>query len=276
MDRVHDRPASAPTRPARRHLRPAAAVRRAGMVLICLLVLAGVPLRGAAIPLGRSDPGAPPLPGRTGSGAAAPVAGPGAGTGATAPVPAGAQWRWPLDPAPAVVRRFLPAPTPWGAGHRGVDLAARVGQPVLAAGAGVVSFSGQIAGEGILAVTHPGGLRTTYQPVGAGLPSGTVVASGQQIGVVAAEPGHCAPATCLHWGLLRGVGPASTYLDALQLLGAGGAPPVLLPLGYRPAPVSALRVPAPVVSAAYPCHLEDRCARPRTHWRSTSAPTKAG
>jgi murein DD-endopeptidase MepM/ murein hydrolase activator NlpD len=137
-----------------------------------------------------------------------------------------------------VVRRFLPAPTPWGSGHRGVDLAARVGQPVLAAGAGVVTFSGQIDGQGILTVTHAGGLRTTYQPVAAGLPTGSVVALGQQIAIVAAEPGHCAPATCLHWGLLRGLGPASTYLDPLQLLGAARAPPVLLPLGYRPALVS--------------------------------------
>jgi murein DD-endopeptidase MepM/ murein hydrolase activator NlpD len=159
-------------------------------VLICLLALAGVPLRGA------------PLPEPIGGGAAAPAASSVAGTGAASPVPAEARWRWPLDPAPAVVRRFLPAPTPWGAGHRGVDLAAQVGQPVLAPAAGVVTFSGQIDGEGILALTHAGGLRTTYQPVGARVPTGTLVAAGQQIAVMAAEPGHCAPATCLHWGLL--------------------------------------------------------------------------
>jgi murein DD-endopeptidase MepM/ murein hydrolase activator NlpD len=109
-----------------------------------------------------------------------------------------------------------------------------------------VSFSGQIAGQGILTVTHAGGLRTTYQPVALGLPTGTAVAAGQQIGVVAAEPGHCAPATCLHWGLLRGLGPASTYLDPLQLLGADRARPVLLPLGYRPALVSLVNLPAPM------------------------------
>lgn len=133
-----------------------------------------------------------------------------------------------------MVRRFLPAPTPWGAGHRGVDLAARVGQPVLAPAAGVVTFSGQIDGDGILAVTHADGLRTTYQPVGARLPTGTVVAAGQQIAVLAAEPGHCAPATCLHWGVLRGIGPDAVYLDPLRLVGVSVPAPVLLPFTDRP------------------------------------------
>ena len=41
---------------------------------------------------------------------------------------------------------------------------------------------------------------------------------------VAATPGHCAPATCLHWGVLRG----ETYLDPLVLVGAVRV--MLLPL----------------------------------------------
>lgn len=140
-----------------------------------------------------------------------------------------ASWRWPLEPAPAVVRRFQPAPTPWGAGHRGVDLLAQVGQPVLAAADGIVSFSGVVAGRGVLAVTHAGGLRTTYEPVAARASSGIKVAAGQQIGVVDQTPGHCAPATCLHWGVVRGHGAGATYLDPLALLGIDLRPPVLLP-----------------------------------------------
>jgi hypothetical protein len=50
------------------------------------------------------------------------------------------------------------------------------------------------------------------------------VVAGGRLGVVAAVPGHCAPATCLHWGVRRG----DVYLDPLQLVGTG--PPVLLPL----------------------------------------------
>ena len=40
---------------------------------------------------------------------------------------------WPLDPRPEVVATFDPPDDPWGAGHRGVDLAGRIGQPVRSA-----------------------------------------------------------------------------------------------------------------------------------------------
>ena len=40
---------------------------------------------------------------------------------------------WPLQPEPEVVRPFDPPDSPYGAGHRGVDLLGHVGQPVLAA-----------------------------------------------------------------------------------------------------------------------------------------------
>ncbi len=141
--------------------------------------------------------------------------------------PAGS-WRWPLEPRPAVSRPFRAPPTPWGAGHRGVDLAAAVGQPVLAAGAGRVTFAALVAGRGVVVVTHAGGLRTSYEPVADRVATGTPVRAGDQLGVVAASGavvGHCAPRTCLHWGLRRG----GQYLDPLTLVGRG--PPVLLPLG---------------------------------------------
>jgi murein DD-endopeptidase MepM/ murein hydrolase activator NlpD len=163
-------------------------------------------------------------------GLALPGAAPTGTTQASSVGAARAGWQWPLEPTPAVVRRFQPSPTPWGAGHRGVDLLARAGQPVLAAGPGVVSFSGVLAGRGVLAVTHVGGLRTTYEPVRARAPAGTVLRAGQQVAVVDVTPGHCSPAVCLHWGLLRGAGPAATYLDPLSLLGVDLDPPVLLPL----------------------------------------------
>ena len=40
-----------------------------------------------------------------------------------------AAWVWPLDPEPRVVRGFDPPDQPWGAWHRGVDLATAVGGP---------------------------------------------------------------------------------------------------------------------------------------------------
>ncbi len=133
-------------------------------------------------------------------------------------------WTWPLEPDPEVVAPFRAPPTPWSAGHRGVDLAAAVGQPVLSAGRGRVTVAEVVAGRGVVVVLHPNGLRTSYEPVDDRLPVGTAVAAGARLGVVSGVPGHCAPATCLHWGVRRG----DVYLDPLQLVGAG--PPVLLPL----------------------------------------------
>src|SRR5690606_20733419 len=73
-------------------------------------------------------------------------------------------WVWPLTPTPRVERRFDPPSHPWGAGHRGVDLAGAVGQPVRSAGTGVVVYAGLLAGRGVVSVSH-GALRTTYEPV---------------------------------------------------------------------------------------------------------------
>ena len=131
-----------------------------------------------------------------------------------APPPPGRSW--PVLPA-EVVRAFDPPPAPWLPGHRGVDLAAWPGAVVSAAGAGVVLHAGVLAGRGVVTVAHPGGLRTTYEPVDPVVVVGQPVVAGERLGTVdAGHPGCRAPA-CLHWGLRRG----ETYLDPLALLGVG-------------------------------------------------------
>ena len=139
-----------------------------------------------------------------------------------------ARWAWPLTPRPAVVHRFVPPATPYGAGHRGVDLAASPGQVVRAVAAGTVTHVGRVAGRGTVTVTHGSGLRSTYEPVTASVRRGQLVARSGVVGSVAAGPSHCSPASCLHLGALRG--PA--YLDPLRLLGGGRVR--LLPLGQAP------------------------------------------
>jgi murein DD-endopeptidase MepM/ murein hydrolase activator NlpD len=123
-------------------------------------------------------------------------------------------WGWPLLGSPPVTRVFEPPPTPYAAGHRGVDLAGAAGTPVLAAGAGVVAFAGLVAGRPVVSVVHPGGLRTTYEPVQPTVASGQAVAGGTPLGLLV--PGHagCTAEACLHWGLRRG----DRYLDPLSLL----------------------------------------------------------
>jgi murein DD-endopeptidase MepM/ murein hydrolase activator NlpD len=126
-----------------------------------------------------------------------------------------------------VVRRFDPPPQPWLAGHRGVDLSAGPSVVVRAAGAGTVVYAGIIAGRGVVSVAHPGGFRTTYEPVTSTLHAGDPVGAGAVLGWLAPDHPGCPAAACLHWGLRQG----DRYLDPLALLGLGRVR--LLPLQPR-------------------------------------------
>jgi murein DD-endopeptidase MepM/ murein hydrolase activator NlpD len=137
----------------------------------------------------------------------------------TAP-PAGADPGDPQLPRPAaapspgpVVRAFDPPEQDWKPGHRGVDLGVTPGTVIRAAAAGTVTFSGTLAGRGVVVVDH-GHVRTTYEPLDPGVHHGQSVDLGQALGtVVAGHPG-CPATACLHWGLRRG----ESYLDPLSLL----------------------------------------------------------
>lgn len=142
----------------------------------------------------------------------------------TVPDPVGV---WPLRPGPEVVAEFDPPSSPYGPGHRGVDLLGRVGQPVRAALPGRVTYAGRLAGRGVVVVGH-GDTRTTYEPVTAAVALGDEMAAGGRIGVLELASSHCFPRACLHWGWLRG----ATYLDPLRLVGTG--PVRLLPLSFLP------------------------------------------
>ena len=133
---------------------------------------------------------------------------------AAAPPSVVALWALPLAGDPVLTRPFDRPPAPYAAGHRGIDLAGSAGQPVVAAGAGVVAFAGLVAGRPVVSVQHADGLRTTYEPVQPGVAAGQAVARGAALGVLV--PGHagCPVVACLHWGLRRG----ETYLDPLWLL----------------------------------------------------------
>ena len=127
----------------------------------------------------------------------------------------------PLD----MVRGFDPPPEPWLAGHRGLDLRAPTGTPVLSPGAGVVMFAGTVVNRGVVVVLHPSGLRSSLEPVEAAVVVGQQVSAGEVVGGLTADASHCAPASCLHWGVRRG----DVYLDPLDVL-RGFGPIRLLPL----------------------------------------------
>jgi murein DD-endopeptidase MepM/ murein hydrolase activator NlpD len=125
---------------------------------------------------------------------------------------------WPLRPRPAVLRAF-DAPTPnWQRGHRGVDLAGLLDQPVYAAARGTVVFAGDLAGRPVVSVAHPGGLRTSYEPVTAVVRRGQLVAAGSPLGRLAAGHDGCSAPACLHWGAMWGPAADAAYVDPLGLL----------------------------------------------------------
>ncbi|TCN37628.1 peptidase M23-like protein [Kribbella orskensis] len=141
-----------------------------------------------------------------------------------APVPtAPPEAVWPLDPRPAVIRGFERPPKPWLPGHRGLDLAGSPGQPVRSATSGTITYAGPLAGRGVIVVSR-GPIRTTYEPVVPAIKPGAAVAPGSILGTLSAAGSHCAPKTCLHWGLLQ----SDTYLNPLTLLRS--KPVRLLPL----------------------------------------------
>ncbi|MFJ7151775.1 peptidoglycan DD-metalloendopeptidase family protein [Streptomyces sp. NPDC100445] len=152
-----------------------------------------------------------------------------------APVPVVGRF-WPVGVRPTVLRGWKPPVTVYGAGHRGVDLAAPAGAPVRAVAAGRVSFAGRVAGQGVVSVELAGtDVRVTYEPVHPSVRKGDEVEAGGVVGVVEPTGSHCAGTTCVHWGALSG----GDYLDPLALL-----PPWLL----RRAPsrlLPVLNVPLP-------------------------------
>lgn len=124
-----------------------------------------------------------------------------------------AAWGWPLLGVPEVVRGFDPPPQRWLPGHRGIDLAGVAGEPVLAVDDGVVSHSGDVAGVGVVSVTHASGLRSTYQPVSDRVARGVRVGRGDRLGSLDVG-GHCLLVDCLHLGARRG----DVYVDPTPLL----------------------------------------------------------
>lgn len=132
----------------------------------------------------------------------------------TGPETPQAAYRLPLAGSPGMLVAFRAPKTVYGAGHRGVDLAAVRGTGVLAAGAAIVRFAGPVAGRGVIVLRHPDGTATEYEPVSSSVRIGQAVAAGQEIGSVSGAHSACAPATCLHWGARRG----GAYFDPMLLL----------------------------------------------------------
>jgi murein DD-endopeptidase MepM/ murein hydrolase activator NlpD len=194
---------------------PVTIAKRAGIPLEDFLELNGlrrndvlapgrpVFLFGRTQALAPPDAGTPPPPA-----ASEPPAAP-----TVAPPAASAPLRWPVK-APRLTSRFG---TRWGKPHEGIDMAAPIGTPVLAAAQGSVIYAGdQVRGYGnMVVVKHAEGLVTVYAHNSVVLvQAGDNVSPGQEIARVGDTGRSTAPH--LHFEVRR----RDTPQDPLQFLPA--------------------------------------------------------
>ncbi|MFO7689663.1 MAG: M23 family metallopeptidase [Cryobacterium sp.] len=180
------------------------------------LLFAGVVLVGVAL--------AAPLPGAwalSGSSGSAGHSGSSSSSGSTSGAMSGAMpgalaltntWAWPVEPPHRVLAAYRGPQTPYSAGHRGIDLVAAAGDPVLAVHDGVVAFAGMVVDRPVLTLSHDDDLLSSVEPVLALVSPGDRVVTGQTIGIVFVG-GHCAG--CLHLGVRSG----GRYVSPLVFLG---------------------------------------------------------
>ncbi len=126
----------------------------------------------------------------------------------------------------AVLRGFEPAGSTFGAGHRGVDLAARAGEAVASSASGTVTFAGVVADRGWVSVQHPDGVVTSYGPLRAlTVARGMSVTAGAALGELdVGGHGDGRRDDGLHWSARV----AGRYVDPLLLLGGGAPRPSLV------------------------------------------------
>jgi len=125
-------------------------------------------------------------------------------------------WQLPLA-RPILVHQFLQPNSDYSAGHRGVDLLAKIGERVLAPADGIVQFTGVVVNRGVITLTHET-LKTSFEPVCTTLLVGQRVLRGATIGRICSPVGyqnHCKPRICLHFSLRNSVG----YLSPLYVIG---------------------------------------------------------
>ena len=126
---------------------------------------------------------------------------------------ASGDWTWPV--VGPVIRAFDPPDSPFGSGHRGIDIAAAVGTPVHAAAAGTVTFAGPVGGRLFVTVDHGAGLESTYSFLSSiSVRRGDLVSQGQAI--ARSGTGHAGDVVPdLHFGVKL----ADVYVDPLEYLG---------------------------------------------------------
>ncbi|MEA2378011.1 MAG: hypothetical protein QOD13_1918, partial [Thermoleophilaceae bacterium] len=164
--------------------------------------------------------------------------------------PARADWVWPVRGE--VITPYRNGDDPYASGqHRGIDIAADVGTPVVAAAGGEIRFAGPAGASGLTVSVRIDGGRydTSYLHLSStAVRKGERVAAGDRLGAVGTTGVRSAEQPHLHFGV------AYAYHDPLALLPPAAAPerpretpspsPAPVPVTPAPAP-EPIRIPAP-------------------------------
>ena len=182
------------------------------------------------------------------------------------PAPAHASWTWPVRGD--VITPYRNGSDPYAAGqHRGIDIRASVGTPVVAAEGGEVRFAGTAGSSGLTVSVRTGdGFDSSYLHLSSlAVRAGEHVSAGERLGAVGITGERSATEPHLHFGV-REAGSRHAYRDPLSLLPPPPAPPATPPEAPRPAPEPA-PAPAPPAPrpapAPAPAPAPGRAPRPR-------------
>lgn len=172
--------------------------------------------------------------------------------------PASAAWTWPASGD--VITPYRNGADPYATGqHRGIDIAAPEGTPVVAAAGGAVRFAGTVGSSGLTVSVRTGdGYDTSYLHLSSlAVRAGGQVSAGDRIGAVGTTGTRSAPEPHLHFGV-RDAGSRQAYHDPLAFLPPPAAPPA--PDPPPPAPIPAPK-PAPPAAVPSPARLNAPAAR---------------
>jgi len=192
--------------------------------------------------------------------------------------PAQASWVWPVKGE--VITQYRNGSDPYAGGqHRGIDIAAPVGTPVVAAAGGEVRFAGTAGSSGLTVSVRTGdGYDSSYLHLSAlAVRAGAHVSAGERLGAVGTSGTRSAVQPHLHFGV-REAGTRHAYLDPLVLLPPATAPPPSEAPKPAPAPAPAPLAPRPApapTGAPRPAPAPGRAPRPAPAPKGAPRPVPA-
>jgi hypothetical protein len=173
--------------------------------------------------------------------------------------PAAASWTWPVSGE--VITPYRNGTDPYASGqHRGIDIAAPIGAPAVAAAGGEVRFAGTAGSSGLTVSIRTGeGYDISYLHLSSvAVRVGGRVDAGDKIGAVGTTGTRSAPQPHLHFGV-RDAGSRYAYHDPLSFL----PPPPARPRAPAPPPAATAPDPAPAPPAPAPAPALVPQASPR-------------